>query len=287
MHKFEFFPLLGALAMAAFLVGGAGSARANEITFGTTSPSSGTCAASPLSGDEGQICNNGLQFTAADGTVLTANGYKNWSVSGGMNASTASALTLKIVPPNSADEGGLGENAYGPNISGNGGSNTQTCTDNPGGGNPSTPCEIGLGAAVTVSSNGTLISDVLVGSVQAGYEAFQIWTEINGVWSQFGGDLSLDGGNLGAYSTTACNQFNSSDACLIDLTTAATAVGVVDLLGNTPSDVLLTGVSLAPAPIIGKGLPVMLGVGGLLFGSWLLDRSRKRRLPGAIGHAAA
>jgi hypothetical protein len=42
-----------------------------------------------------------------------------------------------------------------------------------------------------------------------------------------------------------------------------------------------------PAPVIGHGLPVVLAVGGLLFGAKLLERSRKRRSFGAaIPHAA-
>jgi hypothetical protein len=43
-----------------------------------------------------------------------------------------------------------------------------------------------------------------------------------------------------------------------------------------------------PAPLIGRGLPVLLAVGGLLFGARLLERSKKRRSLGtAISHAAA
>jgi hypothetical protein len=43
-----------------------------------------------------------------------------------------------------------------------------------------------------------------------------------------------------------------------------------------------------PAPLIGHGLPVVLAVGGLLFGAKLLERSRKRRSFGtALPDAAA
>jgi hypothetical protein len=45
---------------------------------------------------------------------------------------------------------------------------------------------------------------------------------------------------------------------------------------------------VAPAPAIGHGLPVLLAVGGILFGAKLGKRSSKRRSPGtAVLHAAA
>jgi hypothetical protein len=48
------------------------------------------------------------------------------------------------------------------------------------------------------------------------------------------------------------------------------------------------GYEPSPAPPIGVGLPAVLGVGGLLFGASLLERSKKRRSPGtAIAQAAA
>jgi hypothetical protein len=48
------------------------------------------------------------------------------------------------------------------------------------------------------------------------------------------------------------------------------------------------GSYVAPAPLIGHGLPGILAVAGVLFGAGLLERSRKRRSPGAsISQAAA
>lgn len=276
MFQAKFLLTAGALAVVALIAGGTGSARAAEITFGNpTLPSAGTCAASANGADEGEICNNNLQFTAPDGTVLTANGYSDdtFLTSNGTDSSAATALTLKIVPPNSTDEGGLGENASGPTAP----PNTTKCTDD----QTTTACEIQPNGAVTVSSSGRLISDVLVGSVQAGFEAFQVWTDINGTWSQFGGDLSLDGGTLGPDLTTACNQVGTLSECQINLTTDASAIGVVDLTGVSPSDVLVTGVSLAPAPPIGQGLAGLLAVGGLLFGARLWERIKQRRPFGA------
>jgi hypothetical protein len=43
----------------------------------------------------------------------------------------------------------------------------------------------------------------------------------------------------------------------------------------------------SPAPLIGRNLPVLLAVGGLLFGVKLFERGKKRRSLGtAIRHAA-
>ncbi len=70
-------PLVGALAVGAFIAAGAGSAKADEITFGTTAPTNNTCAANVVGTNEGHVCGNGLTFTAPDGTVLTANGYSD------------------------------------------------------------------------------------------------------------------------------------------------------------------------------------------------------------------
>jgi hypothetical protein len=42
---------------------------------------------------------------------------------------------------------------------------------------------------------------------------------------------------------------------------------------------LQIGPAAVPAPLIGHGLPVLLPVGGLLFGAKLLERSKRQRLP--------
>ncbi len=41
---------------------------------------------------------------------------------------------------------------------------------------------------------------------------------------------------------------------------------------------LKAGVAAVPAPLIGRGLPLVLAVGGVLFGAKLLERSKKHRL---------
>jgi hypothetical protein len=62
-----------------------------------------------------------------------------------------------------------------------------------------------------------------------------------------------------------------------------TGAGVTGVSGLAPFPV-----QAVPAPIIGHGLPVVLAVGGLLFGAKLLQRTRKSRSIGtAMPHAAA
>jgi hypothetical protein len=75
----------------------------------------------------------------------------------------------------------------------------------------------------------------------------------------------------------------------VDPTTGAATIGP-DITGAGVT--FVTGfapfpVQAVPAPLIGHGLAVVLAVGGVLFGSKLLQRSRKRRSFGtAIRHAA-
>lgn len=45
-----------------------------------------------------------------------------------------------------------------------------------------------------------------------------------------------------------------------------------------PENVIYNYTAAVPAPLIGRGLPVLLAVGGLLFGAKLLERGRRRRL---------
>ena len=47
---------------------------------------------------------------------------------------------------------------------------------------------------------------------------------------------------------------------------------------NADSFTLNAGVAAVPAPSIGRGLPVLLAVGGILLGAKLLERSKKHRL---------
>jgi hypothetical protein len=259
MPKFKYLPLLGALAVAAFVGTGSGSARAGEISFGNpTQPSPNSCV-NAAAGQEGQLCGQNLTF---DGTYV-ANGYKGNEFTGN---GTLAYTTLKSAPQNSADESGLGENDNSPVMG-------STCTDNP-------DCEIAAGRSVEVSSNGPLLTDVVIGSVQSSSsDVFDLYGFSNGSWSSIALNQTQNG-SAGGCSTTFDGL---SDTCYYNNLSGYSAVGVYDVTGN----VLLTAVS--PAPPIGKGLPVILAVGGLLFGVKLWERSKKRRLLGAaaIAHAAA
>jgi hypothetical protein len=65
-------------------------------------------------------------------------------------------------------------------------------------------------------------------------------------------------------------------------------LGLVTLSVSAQSDANETeGVVTVPSPVIGRGFPAVLAVGGLLFAAKLLERSKKRRLLGtAIQHTA-
>jgi hypothetical protein len=64
--------------------------------------------------------------------------------------------------------------------------------------------------------------------------------------------------------------------------------GTLVLDNASPNVTFSAQIGTVPAPLIGRGLPVLLAVGGILFGVKVLERSKKRRLLGtAIPHAAA
>ena len=154
-------------------------------------------------------------------------------------------------------------------------------------------CEIGPGKSVSVSST-IGITDLIVGSVQPAAEVFQLYAATTGTTLD-SGDLidtySSDGGkNIDGTATVACPNYDGSNTCTFDFSTPYSVVGIVELAGipntTTPteqnaSNSLITAVSLVPAPPIGHGLPAVIAVGGLLFGVWAWDRSKKRRLLGA------
>jgi hypothetical protein len=108
-------------------------------------------------------------------------------------------------------------------------------------------------------------------------------------------------GSLGSLDLTALVQENgtlygaipqfepSLSVATVDPATGAATIGP-DITGAGHAFVtgLAPTLSAVPAPAIGHGLPVVLAIGGLLFGAKLLERSRKHRSFGAaIPHAAA
>ena len=272
MRKLRFISLLGVLAIAALLTAGSRSAFADEIYFGNLTPTP-TCSTSTISGDEGLICGTGSSPTTetftSEGSTLQATGYSD-------TFSTGANLTLKTWNGTSGTAGSYGESGIGENAL-----NSTSCTDNPGGtGATSTPCEIGNNASVALTST-VAIADLIVGSVQ-GPEVFDVYTGTTV------GNLSLWQSDV---TSATCTAGPDGSECLFQLPVDTYAVGILDLPATAEnpgqSDVLLTAISLAPAPAIGQGLPVVLAVGGLLFGVWAWDRSKKRHLPGAATTPAA
>ena len=278
MWQFRFSALSGAVALVALVVGGSAAARAaaTEVAFGDIIPSSGlTGTTSPCSlgsGNPGYVCNNGQTFSGG-GDVFTANGY-----SGNLGGTvTATALTWKpdsptsppagfpTSPNNSFGESGLGENATGP---------TAACTDS--------TCEANNGTSVLVSvtSGSNPIVDVIIGSVQANEEQFNLFgaTSLDGTLTEisYNSNTTFNSGN--------CQNYSTADAtCTFDLTgDNFLEIGLSEVVseGTGPSDALITAVSV-PAPPIGHGLLVVLAVGGLLFGGEALRNRKPHRLNAA------
>jgi hypothetical protein len=233
---------LAGLAVA--LAAGASPAKADFI-FGNLTP---TPACGPV-GAVGSVCANDETFTSG-GQTVTAHG----STDGPLNAGNAN-LTLKPMPLNTLAESGLGVQ----NLNGQ-----PSCT------NPD--CEIAPPQSVSVTRLGsTLITDALIGSVQAGETFFFfVQTIEGGAFTQLGGAItntcSFPGGSVAG-----------TDLCRWDAPAGQTRFGVaveaVSTEGAPLGDVLLTSVSTVPGPIVGAGLPGLVAAcGGLL----ALARRRRR-----------
>ena len=212
--------VLATIALAA-AAGSATAAPVAEIEFGALVPSPGGCT--HASGDEGLVCNNSQTFTA-NGSTFTATGYSDTFV-------TPSALTLKPLtsppgpPTNGFDESGLGENATGAGTA---------CTDV----STKTDCEIGNGAAVTVTSNNP-ITDLIVGSAQTG--------ETAAVYINTGSGLTL----FTTVTGGSCTEYMGDAATCLVSGFSADEIGLVgkpNSGGSGTSDTLIVAVSQPAAP---------------------------------------
>jgi hypothetical protein len=169
----KYVPVFGALAVIA-LAAGPGPAKAT-IVFGTLG---GQTTCTPSTNVPGaDTCANPQIFNPGTNDQVTANGRN-----GDPNTGTLTALTLKLNPPFTLGEDGLGENATAPPPN-------QPCSD--------PDCEIGLVPSpnsVTVVASGANppgITDAIIGSVQTG-ESFNFFlqTTAGGLFTQLGGTVN-------------------------------------------------------------------------------------------------
>jgi len=230
--------------LAVSLAAGASPAKADFI-FGQLTP---TPACGPVSG-VGSVCGINETFTFGGDTVV-AHGFTGapGPAAGNVN------LTLKPTPLNVLAESGLGVQAN---------NTATTCTD--------PDCEILPPQSVSVTASTGIITDALIGSVQAG-ESFEFFVQsaLNRACTQLGGVITNT--CIGPGFSVA-----GTDLCRWDAPSGQTRFGVaveaVSTAGAPLGDVLLTSVSTVPGPIVGAGLPgLVMACGGLL----VLARRRRR-----------
>jgi hypothetical protein len=150
------------------------------------------------------------------------------------------------------------------------------------------------------SSNGAQISpDANVGYIETGPTTAEPINGYRGFTGPFSfGTAAGTRANSGSGNTVAIEAFDNtiievpqgyvsgnplSDSATYDNETIAK-------LGATPgtyvwtwgsgadADSFTLQIGAVPAPVIGRGLPVLLAIGGLLFGAKLLERSKRRKL---------
>ena len=233
-----------ALAGALYVVSPAAKA---DVIFGSLTP---TPACGAVSGP-GSVCGINETFTFGGDTVV-AHGFTGapGPAAGNVN------LTLKPIPLNGLAESGLGVQAN---------NTATTCTD--------PDCEIFPPQSVSVTRFGsTLITDALIGSVQAG-ETFNFFVQ-----NTEGGAFTQLGGTIGSTCSFPGGSVAGTDLCHWQLPAGfvtGVAVQAVATAGSPLGDILLTSVSSVPGPIVGAGLPGLIAAcGGLI----ALARRRRRQI---------
>jgi hypothetical protein len=242
--------LVAATAVAGALYVVSPAAKA-DIIFGNLTP---IPACGALSG-VGSVCGPNETFSFGGDTVI-AHGF----FAGPLTTTGVANLTLKpnTNPPNVFAESGLGvQNSNTPT----------TCTD--------PDCEIVPPQSVSATRVGsTLITDALIGSVQAG-ETFNFFVQTTdgGAWTQVGGNITNTciGPGFSVAGTDLC-RWDSPPGGRFGV-----AVQAVGTMGSPLGDILLTEVSTAavPGPIVGAGLPgLVMACGALL----VLVRRRRQQI---------
>ena len=229
-----------ALAGAHYVVSPAAKA---DVIFGSLTP---TPACGAVSG-VGSVCGINETFTFGGDTVV-AHGFTGapGPAAGNVN------LTLKPTPLNVLAESGLGVQTN---------NTATTCTD--------VDCEIFAPQSVSVTRSGsTLITDALIGSVQAG-ESFNFFVQ-----TTEGGAFTQLGGVITNTCTFPGGSVAGTDLCRWDAPAGQTRFGVA--VEAVVGDELLTSVSTAavPGPIVGAGLPGLVAACGALLA--LVRRRRQQ-----------